>query len=223
MKKSFWRSAAAVVMAIAMFFFILTVSIGLPIYIRPFYYAHIQALELPQASGFTAQQIREAFDEVMDYLTLPGKEFGVGDMAYTEDGKAHFADCKVLFDLNAGVLIASAVCIVILFFLRKKWGPYRLGKRSAAFYAAVFAVVLPLVVGALAATDFDKAFLIFHTLFFPGKDNWYFYEHLDQIVTVLPQQFFMNCAVLIGAGVLTMATAILIWEFITSKKCRGGS
>ena len=143
MKKSLWRNGAAVLMAIAMFFFILTGSIGLPIYIRPFYYAHIEALELPEVSGFTAQQIRGAFDELMDYLTLPGKAFCVGDMAYSAEGADHFADCKGLFLLNGGVLMASAVCIVILFFLRKKWGPYRLGKRSAVFYSAILAVVLP--------------------------------------------------------------------------------
>ena len=139
-------------------------------------------------------------------------------MACSEAGEAHFVDCKVLFDLNAGVLIASALSLIALFFLRKKLGPYRLGRRSAAFYAGISAVVLPLVLGSLAALDFDRAFVVFHRIFFPGKDNWVFDYYTDEIIRVLPQEFFMHCAILIAAGVLIQALIILIWEFVRAKK-----
>ena len=202
----------------AVFFAILTASIGLPIYIRPFYYAHIDALELPEKSGFTKEQIVEAYDQVLDYLTLPGKEFGTGELAYSEDGKAHFEDCKVLFDLNAAVLLASGAVLIVLFLLRRKFGPYRLGRRSAAFYGALAAIILPIVLGTLAALDFDRAFVVFHSIFFPGKTNWLFDWRTDQIIRVLPQDFFMHCAMLIGSGVLGMSTAILIWDTVWIKK-----
>lgn len=210
--------AAAVWLAISLFFFILTVSIGLPIYLRPFYYAHIGAMELPSSSGFTEEEIRDAYDEVLDYLTLPGKPFGTGVMACSEEGAAHFADCKVLFDLNAWVLAASSISLAALFFLRKKLGPYRLGRRSAAFYAGISAAVLPTVVGGLAALNFDRAFVVFHRIFFPGKDNWVFDYYTDEIIRVLPQEFFMHCAILIAAGVLLQAVIILIWEFSGSRR-----
>lgn len=204
--------------AAAVFFLILTVSIGLPIYIRPFYYCHIEPLGLERSSGFTAEEIRQAYDEVLDYLTIPGKEFGTGVMAYSEEGKAHFADCRVLFDLNASVLIGSALVLLVLFALRKKCGPYRLGKRSSAFWAAALALAAPMIIGILAATDFDRAFVIFHSIFFPGKTNWIFDWNADQIIRVLPQVFFMDCAILIGVGLVTMAVGIMIWEFVHSKK-----
>ena len=208
----------AVVFAIAVFFFILTASIGLPIYIRPFYYAHIDAMDLPHRSGFTREQIVQAYDEVLDYLTLPGREFGTGDLAYSESGKDHFVDCKVLFDLNAGVLVSSFVCIALLLLLRKKFGPYRLGRRSSAFYGAAAAIGLPIGLGSLAALNFDRAFVIFHSVFFPGKDNWLFDYRTDQIIQVLPQDFFMHCAILIAAGVVVMSVSVLIWEFVRTKK-----
>ena len=56
----------AVILAVAVFFFVLTCSIGLPIWIRGFYYLHIQALDLPRVSGFAADQIWEAYNEVLD-------------------------------------------------------------------------------------------------------------------------------------------------------------
>ena len=196
----------------SVFLFLLTASIGLPIYIRPFYYAHIDAYELAERSGFTEEEIRQAYDEVLDYLTLPGKEFGTGVMACSHEAAHHFADCRVLFDLNAVVLVGAGAMLFVLLVMRKKWGPYRLGKRSAAFWAAALALAAPMIIGALAAIDFDRAFVIFHSIFFPGKTNWIFDWHADQIIRVLPQEFFRNCAILIGGGLVTMAGGILIWE-----------
>lgn len=196
----------------SVFLFLLTASIGLPIYIRPFYYAHIDAYELEQRSGFTEPEIRQAYDEVLDYLTLPGKQFGTGVMACSHEAEHHFADCRVLFELNTVVLMGSGAVLVLLLLMRRKWGPYRLGKRSAAFWAAVLALAAPMIIGALAAIDFDRAFVIFHSIFFPGKTNWIFDWNADQIIRVLPQEFFRNCAILIGAGLVTMAGGILIWE-----------
>lgn len=203
--------------AVFLFLFILTLSIALPIYIRPFYYAHIEAMDLPEQSGYTAEEIKEAYDQVLDYLTIPGREFGTGVFPHSQEGAAHFADCRVLFALDRNLLLISVACLLILQLLRKKYGPYRLGKRSAAFWAGILAVVLPILIGALAALDFDRAFVIFHTIFFPGKDNWIFSYRTDPIILVLPQDFFMHCAMLIGAGVLLFAAIILILEVSGEK------
>ena len=218
--RSFGKNTAlSLLFSLALFCFILTFSIGLPIYCRPFYYAQIKPLELEKYSGFTAVEIKEAYDQVLDYLTLPGKPFGTGVMAHSAEGAAHFADCKVLFDLNAAVLLSSATILLVLWLLCRagKTGPYRLGRRSAAFYAGLAAVVLPLVIGGLAALDFDRAFIIFHSIFFPGKDNWIFDWRTDEIILVLPQEFFMYCAMLIGASVLLFAAILLLREYRQAK------
>ena len=198
----------ALLMAAAVFFCILTASIGLPIYIRPFYYAHIEALDLPGVSGFTADQIKQAYDQVLDYLTLPGREFGTGVMACSQVAQDHFLDCRVLFDLNAGILLVSAAIILVRLVLRR--GGLTLGGRKAAWWGGFCALGLPLVVGSLAALDFNRAFVFFHSIFFPGKDNWLFSWYDDQIIRVLPQQFFMNCAILIGAGILVFSMAVML-------------
>jgi integral membrane protein (TIGR01906 family) len=202
----------SVVCLICVFLFLLTVSIGLPIYIRPFYYAHIGAYDLEGLSGYTEEQIRQAYDEVLDYLTLPGKEFGTGVLPHSDEGKAHFEDCKVLFDLNAAILLGSGCVLTVLFVMRKKWGGYRLGKHSAVFWAAVLSLTAPILIGGLAAINFDRAFVIFHSIFFPGKTNWVFDWYRDPIIRVLPQDFFRNCAILIGVGLVAMAVGILVWE-----------
>ena len=211
----------SLVFALALIFFLITAAIALPIYCRGFYYAHIEPMGLPEYTGFSREQIREAYDQVLDYLTA-GKPFGTGVFPHSPEGAAHFADCKVLFDLNRNVLLLSGAVVLSLLLLRKtgKTGPYRLGGKSAAFWAAVFAVILPLVLGGLAALDFDRAFIVFHSLFFPGKTNWLFDWRTDGIILALPQAFFMHCALLIGGGLLVFSLGILIFAQIREKKAK---
>ena len=72
----------SILFSVAALLLIITISIGLPIYFRPFYYAHIPAMDLDLMSGYTKAEIIEAYNEVLDYLTLPGTEFGTGVMEF---------------------------------------------------------------------------------------------------------------------------------------------
>ena len=62
------------VLGIFIALFIITFSIGLPIYFRPFYYMQIESLGIPEMCGESYETIKDAYDEVLDYLTkfLPG-------------------------------------------------------------------------------------------------------------------------------------------------------
>ena len=121
--------------------------------------------------------------------------------------------------IDSAALLATAAdsrndviaTLAVLAAMRKKWGPYRLGKHSAYLWAAVLSLTAPMAIGALAALDFDRAFVIFHSIFFPGKTNWVFDWYADPIIRVLPQVFFRNCAILIGMGLVAMAVGILVW------------
>lgn len=220
-KKPSWiQWSAWVLLCLSIVFLILTVSIGLPIYCRFFYYLHIDALDMPGNTGLTAQQIRQAYDAVLDYLTIPGKPFSTGVLPYSQEGMAHFADCKVLFDLNAIVLLISATLTAALLLLRRA-GILRAVRplgRGAGFWAGVFAIVLPLALGGLAATDFNRAFEIFHKIFFPGKSNWIFDPRFDPVINIMPQVFFRNCALLIGAGVVVLSLTLIIFDLVKNRK-----
>ena len=75
-----------------------------------------------------------------------------------------------------------------------------------------------LVIGSLAALDFDRAFVVFHALFFPGKDNWIFDPAADQIIWVMPEVFFRNCALLIGALLLAGCGALILWDLLRARR-----
>ena len=195
---------------------IITFSIGLPIYFRPFYYMQIEPLGIPEICGEDYETIKDAYDEVLDYLTLPGKEFGAGVFKYSEEGKAHFVDCKVLFDLNATVLIISVAVVATLFVLARKkifniCKPFGL---NILFSSGAFTIGFFALIGGLVAIDFSAAFTVFHKIFFPGKSNWLFDWYEDQVIRILPQEFFMNCAILIFSSIIVLCISAVVYSIV---------
>ena len=205
----------------AVFLFILSFSISLPIFIRQFYYAHIDAYDLPASSGFTKNEIKIAYDEILDYLTFPGTTtFSAGVMKFSDDGVAHFLDCKKLFTLNSVVLLISFITLVFVLFLLKRNKitlKYTFG-HSPIFWSGLVSVFLPLLCGIGVSIDPNRAFIIFHKIFFPGKTNWIFNPHTDEIISVLPQQFFINCAIFIGAGIIFLSVICIIFDIIIKRR-----
>lgn len=200
---------------------VITGSIALPIYIRPFYYCQIDPLGIPAATGFDKQTIMDAYDEVLDYLTLPNRKFGTGVFPHSAEGASHFADCKVLFDLNAAVLLVSLLGVVVLALLLRH-SVFTLHHPRGLHPATVCGGSILLafaVVGGLAALNFDRAFEVFHAVFFPGKDNWLFDYRTDAIIMAMPQEFFMNCALLILSSVVVWSLALIIFGICRRKKC----
>lgn len=198
---------------------LLTAAIAVPILCRPFYYAHIGPMALCEKTGLTEGEIRTAFDEMLDYC-LGGDEFSTGVLKWSEEGKSHFTDVRKLFLLDLWVLAASAALLAITAVIVRHTGrrPARLLGRGFPFWAGAGLGGVFLTVGGLAALDFDRAFVIFHALFFPGKDNWIFDPRKDQIINILPQDFFMNCAILILAVLIIGCIALMVFDLMHHRK-----
>ena len=212
----------SVLLLLSVFVFILTVSIGLPIYIRPFYYVQIDLLQIEEFSGLNKETIIEAYNDVLNYLTLPNREFSCGGLAYTEDGRSHFEDCRILFSLNTIALFVSLAIIIFLFVLRRKKSDieYKLGKFSPQFYASLGLLVILFILLVSILIDFDSTFEVFHKLFFYGKDNWIFDPRYDEVINILPEEFFMNCAFLIISGVVLISFTVVILELRKNKRVK---
>ena len=198
---------------------LLTAAIAAPILCRPFYYAHIGPLELEARTGLTREEIMTAFNEMLDYC-LGADEFSTGVLPWSESGKAHFTDVRGLFLLDLWTLGISAAALAAVLLWAKKTGrtPARPLGRGPAFWAGAGLGGAFLLVGALAALDFDRAFVLFHALFFPGKDNWLFNPATDQIINILPQAFFRNCAIFILAILVLGCAALIFWDLRRSKR-----
>lgn len=218
--------ALTVLFIAALVVLILTFSIGLPIYCRFFYYIQIKTLGLEEKTGWDYATIKEAYDEVLDFCTLPGRPFGTGKLKWTEEEAAHFADCKALFSLNFWALLCSAIITAAITLLHcfKVITLCKPLKRRAYFLAAVIAAALFItviaVVGIACAIDFDKAFETFHSVFFPGKDNWEFNQYTEEIINVMPEEFFINCAILIGVSLIAIPSALIAADIILTRRER---
>ncbi|MBQ3572448.1 MAG: TIGR01906 family membrane protein [Clostridia bacterium] len=201
--------------------FIIAFSIALPIWLRFFYYAQIDSLGIVESSGFTREQIIKAYDDVLNYLNF-GTPFATGELKYSESGKNHFVDCKFLFDLDTWAMVISGIVLLTAIFLRKfkVLKPAKLLKFDWFFFSGVFAVVVPIVLGVAVAVDFDNAFVVFHKIFFPGKDNWMFNWNEDQIIRILPAEFFMNCAIFIAVALLVLAITSITVGIINRVKLK---
>lgn len=202
---------------------LLTAAIAAPILCRPFYYAHIGPMELEERTGLAEDEIKTAFNEMLDYC-LGGAEFSTGVLKWSEEGKAHFTDVRVLFLLDLRVLGVSLVLLAAVLLYARFTGrtPARPLGRGPGFWAGAGLGAGFLLVGALAALDFDRAFVLFHALFFPGKDNWLFDPAEDQIINILPQEYFRNCALLILALLVLGCAVLIAFDLRRGKRGRSG-
>ena len=201
---------------------VLTGSIAVPILCRPFYYAHIAALDLSEYTGLSVEEIKTAFDQMLDFCLGLRADFAAGVLSWSESGRDHFADVRVLFQLDLALLVLSALALAALFLIsrRQKLTPSRLLGRGPGFWAAVGLGGVFLLVGGLAALDFDRAFVVFHALFFPGKTNWLFDWRADPIILLLPEVFFRNCAILILALLVFWCAVLIAADLLAGRRKR---
>lgn len=179
----------------------------------------------------------EAFDEMMDFC-MKGTPFGTGVLKWSESGMQHFADCAVLFRFDIHVLLFTSLLLAVLVVLArlqvlvpvcigggisKETEPAKRKKMGHGpfFLSGILLSVSFLVIGFLGSLDFDRAFVIFHHLFFPGKTNWIFYWDEDQIIQILPEIFFRNCAILVILLLLLMCLFFILMDKKLMKWLRG--
>ena len=69
-------------------------------------------------------------------------------------------------------------------------------------------ILLAGIVAGLIALNFDRAFDIFHHLFF-DNDHWILDPRVDLLINMVPQSFFVHIAIFIGL-LLLLASGIII-------------
>ena len=205
-----------VVQAVLTAFVIVSGAIALPILFRPFFYWHIKPMNLTDMVGLTPEQIKTAYNEMMNYCTGISDTFSAGVLPFSDSGADHFADVRKLFLLDLGVLLVAVLLLAGILILKRK-RIFWIAGHTSGFWSAIGLGVTFAGVGFLAALDFDRAFVVFHELFFPGKDNWIFDSRFDPIINMLPEEFFRNCALLILSAILLSCGALILWDIHKRK------
>lgn len=167
------------------------------------YRLDIRWLEIEAVSGLAKQEILKNYHAVMQYLSpFSNAAFSLPSLKFSAEGAAHFEDTKRIF---MGVYLAGGFSGVLLAVLKKA----KLLTRAVCRSAGIATLVLPgLMLGAMTL-DFDTAFVVFHKVFFPGATNWLFDYAVDPIITILPEAFFLHCAIFIVLCWVTAAICLL--------------
>lgn len=198
---------------------LLTGSIALVLVLaKPFYALHIAPLDLAAAVELDTDAVKLAFSQVMDYCMGLRQSFAAGVLPFSQSGADHFADVQKLFLLDFRVLAVCVVLLVPLLWIGKKQGGLcRFGGHGSAFWGAVALLAVFVCIALYCVSDFDRAFVTFHTVFFPGRDNWLFDWRTDPVILMLPEVFFRNCAIAIFA-VLAVSCGVIVG--LDRKKAR---
>ena len=64
--KKVLNHSLTILFIISLFFLIITFSIGLPIYFRPFYYLQIKTLNMEELTGYSYETIKETNEKLIE-------------------------------------------------------------------------------------------------------------------------------------------------------------
>ena len=115
MKKKVIHTLMALVLTLT----IITVSVVFKLAFRPLYYADINALNIPERTGYSEEMIRENYNVLIDYnLSFGDEPLEFPSLAMSESGRIHFEEVKDIFNLfkymAIGGLLISAVGIWLM-------------------------------------------------------------------------------------------------------------
>ncbi|MCV3743776.1 TIGR01906 family membrane protein [Ureaplasma sp. ES3154-GEN] len=207
----------------AVFIVILTISFAVlvPIVFEPFYYLHIKPYHLEDVYLNNGRQlnyneIKIVYDKLIRYL-LSFQKFDLSPLESSVNGEAHFDDVRKLFLATFILFFLSLIGLITLIILNKKYA-IKIPWINIGFYSLMIIFVIIIIIVAIAASDFEKAFEVFHKIFFPGKSNWNFAPNKDEIIKYLPQEFFMNAAITISFFLISPWVIFVILKIIFDVK-----
>ena len=200
---------------IGVIFTLLFLSLGLifTINLRLLYYMDISILDIPKTSGIAAEVIVENYNALIDYCSpFYRGELKFPSLPASTEGLIHFEEVKNIFVsfYIIGLITLIAGIVIIVYKAKKK-------DKSYLRVSSITTLVLPLVVGGAIALNFDKAFVVFHKIFF-RNDYWLFDPVTDPVINILPSEYFMHCAIVIILFLLFGSLTLYLCSNIGQKR-----
>lgn len=152
---------------------------------------------------------REVFQHV---YTVEGREY----LAFNQKEQQHMADVRGLFRLcnvQIWALVLGAAAAII--FESHMLGELRVMRVFRRTLLLILAALTAVVV--LAVIDFDGMFRLFHQLAFTN-DLWLLDPRTDMLIRLMPLEFFISYAAIIGGLWLAGMAAMLIFATVRIRK-----
>ena len=174
---------------------------------KPLYYFDIDYLHIQEDSGYEKEEIWENYNALIDYNLSPLiKKLEFPTFPMSKEAEIHFAEVKEIFQGFLWILVISIPVSAMVSQMNRR--RHRLGYLKLA---GIFSVALPVLLGIFVAASWDRAFVLFHEIAF-DNDYWLFHPDTDPVITILPDAFFLHCAVMILV-LVAIGAGICIWRW----------
>lgn len=197
------------------FLFIFSLSVVLTLNLRQIYYFDVRYQQLESATGLPEKTIRENYDTLIDYnlLTKRVSKLEFSDFPMSEQGRTHFAEVKRIFVAIQIMCVISGILLIVCFFRKFRRRDYGWLKLTS-----ILTLAIPVVLGILMALNWNVFFVKFHQIFF-RNNYWIFDPATDPVIDILPDAFFMHCAVVILLFMLIGCILCrLLYRLLTSRQ-----
>jgi len=212
--------------ALCLLVLIVCQSIIFPTFFLPFFRQQYASQDIAQGIGMSDEELMFVTVELLDYMrarrsdldsiraTIHGEE----QEFFSERDKEHMIDVRVLYDQLFMVRNVSFFALSAMIFLMAivKMPIRHLLARCSREVMAGFLLVAA-IVAAMIMFDFDRAFEVFHLIFF-DNDLWILFPPRDRLVMMVPQQFFVNISIFIGSLLLAATVAIIVGATLYLKR-----
>lgn len=184
--------ALSILLSLILTLTLISLTVVLTLACKPLYYLDIHALHIPETTGYTISEIKANYDAVIDYsLSFGNAPLEFPTFPMSEGGRIHFEEVKSIFNLFKYMAIFGTLTGAAGILRQRRKQSYGYLKLTA-----ILTVALPAVIGATVALNWDWTFAAFHELAF-NNDYWLFDPATDPVINILPDAYFLHCAVMI--------------------------
>ena len=204
------KYAAGILLAILVLLF--TTGLGLAvIHITDLpYKLDIDWLKISESTGLSRDEILLNYDAMLLYLSpFSNSDFSLPTLKYSEVGVFHFAQVKIMFNTVYLAGLISGIILTVLVLIKAV-------SKKILWISGIVTLLIPAIFGFALASNFDRAFNLFHTLFFEGS-TWLFNPKVDQIINILPMDFFMHCAYFVAVFWVIAAAVQIVLSYEKRK------
>lgn len=199
--------------------FTLCISVLIALNIKSIYSYVIGKYDLLSKVDITKEMLLEDYKSLIKYLQNPFiKKLKFNNFIMSKSGEFHFYEVKNIFLGIYFIVIISMIIFLIHTLIKKhkyeKNEMLKIFNRAANILITSFGILLVVIV-----TNFSKAFVVFHKIFF-NNDYWIFDKKTDPIIKVLPEELFKLYAIIIIALTLIFVVIfkLLFYKNKTSSK-----
>jgi len=210
------RWIAGYIAALCVLLIIVAQSIFIPSFFMPYFSWHYERRDIPASIGIEKDELMYVTEELLDYMrgrredlivyaTVNGEE----RQFFSDIEIRHMVDVLDLYEIGFMIRNVSfwLLLLIILGMAFFKVRILEVLSRCCREVIVCFLILLGLLVG-LIAWDFDRAFVIFHLIFF-DNDYWILDPSVDLLINMVPQVFFVEISIFIG-GLLLLFCSLII-------------